>query len=126
MTQEQILESNKIIAEFMGAEITQAYSKTKEQDGVLFYYPKDTSPSMYRNLSSSGIKYHKEWDWLMPVVDKLEELGYEININGNDCYVQQPNRKGRLVIHCKNWINKLQCVYQAVISTINWHNLQEK
>ena len=108
MTQEQILENNKLIAEFMGVKI-----------GVDSY---SWRIGCIETLKETHLNYHSEWGWLMPVLEKLENLGYEININGNECYVLQPNIKGKLVTHCKNWTNKLETIYNSVVSTINWHN----
>lgn len=67
------IEDKILIAKFMGADVIQAYSKTDDQDGLIFYYPKDTSPSMYRNLPSNAIKYDTDWNWLMRVVQKMRK-----------------------------------------------------
>ena len=47
------MNSNKLIAEFMGVETT---------DGLVF---QDTNTKEFHS-----IKYHTSWDWLMPVVNK--------------------------------------------------------
>jgi len=120
MSKEEILEGNKLIAKFMGAEVSQAYSKTKEQDGVMFYYPKDSSPDMFRNLSSASIKYHSSWDWLMPVYIKIakeEKLwgDYEKSIIiFNIMYDRLGDAEG---------IDK---VYESVVEFIKWYNQNTK
>jgi hypothetical protein len=60
-------ENNKLIAEFMG-------------------YP--------YFLSDSGVdswgddEFHQSWDWLMPVVEKINETGrFEVNIGYGRCYI---------------------------------------
>ena len=52
-------ESNKLVAEFMGC----IYNND-------FYY--DNDPNMYPE-GIEGSKYHSSWDWLMPVVEKIED-----------------------------------------------------
>jgi hypothetical protein len=66
-------EGNLLIATFMGAEPTQAYSATKEQTGILLNYPAHNAPGLYRNYSLGSVKYHSNWDWLMPVVETIEK-----------------------------------------------------
>ncbi len=52
-------ENNKLIAEFMGLELT--------TDGISdLYYTKDKRLKQIEN-------YHTSWDWLMPVVSKCRE-----------------------------------------------------
>ena len=54
-------ESNKLIAEFMGTEWHKEFFKS-----VCIISP-----------SNIPYKFHTSWEWLMPVVDKIELLGYE-------------------------------------------------
>lgn len=49
MTQEEIFEGNKIIAEFMGGNINNI--------------------DFYRDFS--GCEYYSSWNWLMPVIGKI-------------------------------------------------------
>ena len=34
-------------------------------------------------------QYHSSWDWLMPVVEKIQSLGYEVQIRNTDCIIFQ-------------------------------------
>ena len=124
-TQEEILEGNKLIAEFMGAEVSQAYSKTKEQDGLMFYYSKDSSPDTYRNLSSAAIKYHSSWDWLMPLVEKIEELNVTESffiIEDKTCILWLTDTKDI----CQRSSSKIESVYNTVVEFIKWHKTLTK
>lgn len=69
MTQEEIIiEGNKLIAEFMGGRISD------EKD----YYTFEDHPCSY--ITGKGHFYYDDlfysdrWDWLMPVVEKIEAL----------------------------------------------------
>ncbi len=84
------MKENKLIAEFMGKEIYQHYHESN---------------------------YHSSWNWLMPVVDKIEDMGCEVvitngecTISGNDYYVEiiGKNRRG--------------ATYDAVVEFINQYN----
>lgn len=57
------MEDNKLIAEFMG-DITSTNAKV----------------SFNKNCGVNDFKFHKSWDWLMSVVDKIESIGYETSI----------------------------------------------
>lgn len=56
MTQEQIIEGNKLIAEFMG--FTDDYLE------------------MRKGFTSGELKYHSSWEWLMDAVDKIESITF--------------------------------------------------
>ena len=66
-------ENNKLIAEFMGVE--EAYNPNGN-DWVL----KTTTPDAYgdtdilESCKDNELQYHSSWDWLMPVVEKIEGL----------------------------------------------------
>lgn len=98
----EIIEGNKLIAEFMGWEAK--------------YHPVET--------------IHTSWDWLMPVVEKIEQIGYPVKIQG-DYY----GDNGVLKTECTVFGNdgdylltsgavevKIGAVWQAVVEFINWHN----
>lgn len=67
----EIIEGNKLIAEFMGGKIM-PYGNSKP-------YPKGL-PNWALNeydfdiLKVGGFDYHSSWDWLMPVVEKIEKI----------------------------------------------------
>ncbi len=76
MDKREIIEGNKLIAEFMGQTII--------TDGISQFN------TDYKPLKS----YHTLWDDLIPVVEKIASLGYRIviefdrNIELNDIYMQ--------------------------------------
>jgi hypothetical protein len=77
------LESFMILARYMGGQVEQHYpfNMDYKQDGVLFNFrPRtvnektaETSPHpLFRNFSSASVKYHESFDWLMPVLQKVQ------------------------------------------------------
>lgn len=63
MTQKEINEGNKLIAEFIGFEYNR--SLPAHGGGVLM------------TLTIEDCRYHSSWDWLMPVVEKITGLKYK-------------------------------------------------
>ena len=54
-------ENNKLIAEFWGMELG---------DDKTMYY--DDAENLHPPTPINELKFHSSWDWLMPVVDKIE------------------------------------------------------
>ena len=102
-------ENNKIIAEFMW---------WKEQEEDFMFNPK-TSGSIY----IKSLLFHKDWNWLMEVVEKIESLGNYINITGTYTSIGAIEQKNRLFFIEKDSLNnKIEAVYKAVVEFIKWYN----
>jgi len=130
------VQNNKLIADFMGAK-----------------YDKDTHYTIQSNnlwLPNHGIcrhdtidlgagkilKYHKSWDWLIPVVEKIEALGFYTSIrankysNGNTITTIENSNEGtiagnllQLSITEQNLkVSKIESVYTVVVEFIKWYN----
>lgn len=69
---DRIYYGNRIIAEYMGAEVHQAYSEMLSQSGEICTFSAEKAPDIFKTHSISCLKYHKSWDWLMPVLVKME------------------------------------------------------
>jgi hypothetical protein len=113
MEEKEILEGNKLIAKFMGAK--NAY----RQDPESFLLPGDPCVRHSKNMY-----YHSSWDWLMPVVEKIEKLGYYIQITyykDVSCVIGEPGSGTQSV----NVINRGDnCVYKSAVEFIKWYNQQ--
>ena len=105
MTQEEILEGNELIAEFMNVEIS-CYTSYSEESRTCYHI--------------NDIKYDSSWDWLFPILERIEALGYrwEIGMSAISPYH-----------YCKIWsigkiegISSLDVVYGAVIEFIKFYN----
>ena len=60
---EEIIEGNKLIAEFEGL----------EQDGNYWYRPTGNTEGLMYTHKYRRLEYHTSWDWLMPVVEKIKD-----------------------------------------------------
>lgn len=83
MTQEEIIEGNKLIAEFMGWKLITPEMRRNPDTWDNSYYEKEVEDWYEENgekivfmdtrtlCSVTKTKYHSSWDWLMPVVEKI-------------------------------------------------------
>ena len=56
------LENNKLIAEFMG------YEAYEYRGHTMFIFDEDN------HRTELDLHYHTSWDWIMPVVEKVEQV----------------------------------------------------
>jgi hypothetical protein len=118
----ETLEKNRLIAEFMGV-------KPVYQGQNMWYYT-DSPWFTVRNRSHEEVfnsivkyvKYSTDWNWLMRVVDKIEELGYGVDIFGEAVSISK--YYGDMVVdnNAKFYLNKIDAVYNAVVDFIVWYN----
>jgi len=57
------MNQNKLIAEFMGMEFS--------DDGTMCY---DDAENIHPPTPTDMLAFHTSWDWLMPVVEKINDL----------------------------------------------------
>ena len=113
--EQQILEGNKLIAEFLGFKFhkkldidfsdcggiydrTDVWSKVEilsedYPESDQFYISDEWKPAI-GDVIYGELEYHENWSWLMPVVEKIEAIydkhhGYfGIHISSNSCSIQ--------------------------------------
>jgi hypothetical protein len=100
---EEIIEGNIVIAKFMGHLFLDA--------------PK---------------QYHFSWDWLMPVIEKIEDLDFnervshtysiEITGNGTTAYKNLYSDNDHIISRHNIHNNRLRCTWLVVIDFIQWYN----
>ncbi len=115
-------ENNKLIAEFMGAELGNG---TDDHPIVYINIPTYCGE---QTLSASMLKYHKRWDWLMPVIEKIEnDIGHAVVISQENVTIIEHDSKSNLneLIYVDEG-SKLESVYKAVVDFIKWYNKSKK
>ncbi len=124
MKEEEIVESNKLIAEFMGIEL---FSNNTFTEALLICSALDlpVNPCTHFNNTQETVylnefKFNKSWDWLLPVISKIEELGYLVTMVGFNCYIDGDN----FAFRSKTY-NKLQSAFETIIEFITWYNLNK-
>ena len=109
---ENIVENNKLIAEFLG------YSQPHpDYKNTSYWYKKGEAPLVF-------LSFHSNWDWLMRVVEKIESLGYTVTIAGVMCKVTKvldlENSIVSYVLGDKS--RKLELIYTTMVEFVKWHN----
>jgi len=97
------VDANKLIAEFMG-----------------IVYPKLDNVIVIDNvvIKEDELQYNTSWDWLIPVVQKIESLGYVFTIQGGKA------EYGEMISETRCFIaeDKLSSTYKAVVEFIKEYN----
>ena len=137
------LENNKLIAEFMGqwnVHDTNGYwecSNCGEQWSAMM--GENELPQIHSECLPDLIlhaKYHTSWDWLMPVVEKIEEIAMEevkgvykvhrFRVIFNFTQAEITDMSTGMTVGYGDTGMKLESTYEAVVEFINWYNKNKK
>lgn len=133
MTQKEILKNNKMIAKFMGF--------TFHKDNSINSYPKEyyhTVGYQCKFYSKTIINsFSENWDWLMPVIDKICELletdnTYpNFNVGSKYTYFYHDDNTWKathldFVGGVPKFKTKLLATYYVICEFIKWYNKQSK
>jgi hypothetical protein len=98
---EQIMNGNILIAEFMNER-----KRNLELDEAATHY-----------------HYHKEWDWLMPVIQKIDTMGFDVKIGRISCSISRILEKEPIVsLVCGDISKKSELVFSTIVRFIEWFN----
>ncbi len=116
---------NKAIAEFAGWKLELMGDKDAEiDDDFKFYWfclynDKGGKIASWNGdecellSENSTISFHDDWDWLMPVIEKIEERGYKFKICRKRCQICLDDKDENFIIDVK-LDSKLQSAHEAV------------
>lgn len=88
-------------------------------------------------VSASKLKFHTSWEWLMPVVEKIEQYGFvsdlSIDYNGNGgeedkqhtCTIH-PAQSNTFAYITGEGSTKIESVYDLCFNYITWFNQKYK
>lgn len=143
---EEIQEGNKLIAEFMGGQIREAW---RVGDSIHYTwtgeYVKEWRGKMglpivkemkEMHILTDHLFFHSSWNWLMPVVEKINSLQVPEDSRGDVTYVVtiEPgycviSAGGESIVSEKQAFDSglplIEIVYEAVVEFIKWHNEQK-
>ena len=104
------IEGNKLIAEFLNIKVPNERGDKIEEEAI-----KNGNELWYID----ELKYHDSWDWLMPVVEKVESLGYWVNRINGDAWIVDNNNI--VVINNQMHHGGIEATWLVVIEFIKWY-----
>lgn len=102
--EKEIISKNKLLAQFEGANM-----RTSESLGLYFIWSNESG--VYRKCSLISMKYHTEWPWLMPVVQKIFDLHFK---NG-------PTEETPRVLKMQIY-EPIENIWEACCEYVGWYN----
>ena len=129
---ENIIENNKIIAEFLDWEFDDL-SETFETPFLKLVEPQTFGDEQFScKLQDFELEFHSDWNWLMRVVEKIENLQDENNCAIYNVQIEQSfteiidNHTSETIIYNIDADSKIEAVYDSCIEFIKWYNEQNK
>jgi len=121
--EKSIVDGNRLIAEFMGGELME------DRRGNVYWFKNHHHVLVaHKAINVFAFKYHSSWDWLMPVVEKIERNGFIVEMwlsLGKGCRIFRPNYEPS--ISFSNESNSMiEAVYLTAAEAIEWYNSQSK
>lgn len=128
MNEQEILDGNKLIAEFEGAIIHKGTGNNSEHTYATYPLEGEFDGATKKITS---LFYNCDWNWLMPVVEKienLEEVDCSFFIVCNECDIAFTHKcfeDGREIdapSFRQKTSNKIESTWLAVVEFVKWHN----
>ena len=100
MEQNQILEGNRFIAEFMNVKTVNNTCELCGKDVTAEWLCTGNELGFTRSHALGGIiiplAYHSSWNWLMPVVEKISRMVVELDSDGKPVGTYYPRTFGMI------------------------------
>lgn len=138
MTQKEVLEYNKMCAEFLGA----IYSKHAEAWGfgnAVNIGSKEFNGIMYEDVIQAqrfekDLKFHSDWNWIMEVKNqicnspKVDEFNtsYDSVANGYHCEILPAHNNTFEPFRTRILPSEREAVVQAIYNFLIWYNQNNK
>jgi|SRR5690606_15479449 len=119
LEQNDILEGNKLIAEFMGILYGLRKNGIVEQNSkVRIHQYQDFEET--EGLHVNHLKFHSSWDWLMPVYRKIKDYLDRIERPSKNhcCYGDSLE----VDIHCAVTEIHIEGAHKSIVEFIKWYN----
>ena len=116
MKENEILEGNKLIAEFMEWRMLNGSCMTPYEDAGMLNGG-ETSICRFEFL-----KFHSSWDWLMPVVEKIQIKFDEVIIRYKTCVIYMGSKRAIEKVEDST----IKATWLAVVEFIKWYNNESK
>ena len=117
--EEKIIEGNAKIAEFMGIKVLPAGYISRNLEN--------------NEKQADDLKYHSSWNWLMQVVEKIENIKNEsegflfcFGIGRDFCVIKHNTITQDHISVYSEHNSKILSVFACIVRFIDWYNSQQK
>jgi len=104
--------------------------KTQNKNAVIAKFmtfePEVLEMDLKRAGTLESMQYHCDWGWIMEVVERIEDLGYPIDIFKKAVSIHLDNGEPIVDLCGVNYKTKIGAVHEAVYQFVVWHNAQVK
>ena len=107
-------ENNKLLAEFMGC--------YQNNEGFWGFENTPNHKRWHTDRFLDCTKYDTDWSWLMEVVEKIENLNFEVIIRGCSVTVVSNTDKHPYFQPHSVELTKKESIYDACVTFIKWYN----
>ena len=106
-----VKEIHNLLAEFLGAKIS------PEGDYNMYDFISGLGEGAFaiHHFKNEDMLFDTDWNWLMEVVGKIENLNYSFEIIGNYCKIGNNTN-----IQCSQ-PTKIEAVYKACVEFVKWY-----
>lgn len=112
----EISDGNKIIMDFLGKEYAHW---TFENRTSWISARTDLNTNSFKHFEGySKLKYHKSFSWIIPVVEKIESLGFTVDIAHKSCLISGTNKNNFYSNPITSRNSKLEAVWLACVNFI--------
>ncbi len=120
------MENNKLIVEFMGLKPKMESPDVYVFSDMPYFSVRENNPEDAMNAIVKYSKYDSDWNWLMKVVEKIENYNEFTDVLfaprgcAIDCYIENG------FSFSNDCDTKIEAVYNACVEFIKWYNLTKK
>src|SRR5690606_36071729 len=126
-----VVSGSALIAEFLGSKFIN--DAPEDYPNGYYYQPEGVEYDCPTGEPDEW-SFNSSWDWLMPVVDKIESLGFWTKISAHTSFDNKyksfdikkirPKSDGEYIYNYEgDWnASKIEAVYRGVIEFIKWWN----
>lgn len=103
--------------------------RDEETNNLFNKYPLTKDISINYCMHIDSLKFHESWDWIMPVVSKIEDLGFKFiieTIYNNQVYINISHKDHDIIKGFYNKNSKLFGVYDVISSFIKYKMYESK
>ena len=115
LEKDEILNGNLLIAEFLGFKF-----KDKICQNEVFYTNEKQHPIYLQGYSIRCASFDNRWDWLMPAVEKIETMRFDVNIVQYCCTIKE--YQSSIYRGQETGISKIDGTWKCVVGFIKWYN----